>query len=119
MLYVAETGANRIVKIENGQISLVAGSGQEGSADGPASQAAFAFPQGVVVGQDGTVYIADTGNGAVRRIQNGETDTILSRETLRGQESILAPASPTGLLLAGRTLYVCDSFNRAVYVIAL
>ena len=119
VLYVAETGANRIVKIENGQISLVAGSGQEGSADGPASQAAFAFPQGVVVGQDGTVYIADTGNGAVRRIQNGETDTILSRETLRGQESILAPASPTGLLLAGRTLYVCDSFNRAVYVIAL
>jgi len=119
VLYVAETGANRIVKIENGKISLVAGSGQEGLADGPASQAAFAFPQGVAVGQDGTVCIADTGNGAVRRIQNGETDTILSRETLRGQESILAPASPTGLLLAGRTLYVCDNFNRVVYVVAL
>lgn len=119
VLYVAETGANRIVKIENGQISLVAGSGQEGLADGPASQAAFAFPQGVAVDQDGTVYIADTGNGAVRRVQNGETVTVLSRETFRQQESILAPASPTGLLLAGRTLYVCDSFNRAVYVIAL
>lgn len=118
-LYVAETGANRIVKIENGQISLVAGSGQEGLADGPASQAAFAFPQGVAVDQEGTVYIADTGNGAVRRVKNGETVTVLSQETLREQESILAPASPTGLLLAGRALYVCDSFNRAVYVIAL
>ena len=117
--YVAETGANRIVKIENGQISLVAGSGQEGSTDGPASQAAFAFPQGVAVDQDGAVYVADTGNGAVRRVKNGETVTVLSRETLRQQESILAPASPTGLLLAGRSLYVCDSFNRAVYVIAL
>lgn len=118
-LYVAETGANRIVKIENGKISLVAGSGQEDFVDGPASQAAFAFPQGVAVDQDGTVYIADTGNGTVRRVKNGETVTVLSRETLRERESILAPASPTGLLLAGETLYVCDSFNRAVYVIAL
>lgn len=118
-LYVAETGANRIVKIENGQVSLVAGSGQEGLVDGPASQAAFAFPQGVAVDQNGTVYIADTGNGAVRRVQNGETVTVLSQETLWQQESILAPASPTGLLLAGESLYVCDSFNRAVYVIAL
>ena len=119
VLYVAETGANRIVKIENGKISLVAGSGQEGLADGPASQAAFAFPQGVAVSQDGTVYVADTGNGAVRRVQNGEIVTVLSQEILGGQESMLAPVSPTGLLLAGRTLYVCDSFNRAVYVVAL
>lgn len=118
-LYVAETGANRIVKIENGQISLVAGSGQEGSLDGPASQATFAFPQGVAVDSDGTVYIADTGNGAVRRVQDGETVTVLSQETLQEQESILAPASPTGLLLVGKSLYVCDSFDRAVYVIAL
>ena len=118
-LYVAETGANRIVKIENGRTSLVAGSGQEGLADGPASQAAFAFPQGVAVDQDGTVYIADTGNGAVRRVQNGKAVTLLSQETLRQQDGILAPVSPTGLLLAGKSLYVCDSFNRAVYVIAL
>ena len=65
VLYVAETGANRIVKIENGKISLVAGSGQEGLADGPASQAAFAFPQGVAVSQDGTVYVADTDRKSV------------------------------------------------------
>ena len=116
---MAETGANRIVKIENGQISLVAGSGQEGLVDGPASQAAFAFPQGVVVDLDGSVYVADTGNGAVRCVQNGETVTVLSREKLWQKESILAPASPTGLLLAGRSLYVCDSFDRTVYVIAL
>jgi len=43
-LYVAETGANRTIKIENGQISLVVGNGQEDLVDSPASQAAFAFP---------------------------------------------------------------------------
>ena len=118
-LYVAETGANRIVKIENGRVTPVAGSGEEGSADGSALQACFAFPKGVAAGSDGTVYVADTGNGAVRRIRNGEVSTLLSRETLSHQENILAPASPAGLLLTGEALYVCDSFNRVVYVIAV
>lgn len=116
-LYAAETGANRIVKIENGQVSLVAGSGQEGAEDGSAAEASFAFPQGVAVDRDGTVYVADTGNGAIRRVQNGQVSTLLSQEEHR--ENIPTPASPTGLLLTGNTLYVCDSFNRAVYVIVL
>lgn len=117
-LYVAETGANRIVKIENRRVSLVAGSGEEGSEDGSASRAAFAFPKGVAVGGDGTVYVSDTGNGAVRRVRDGEVSTLFSRETLAEREGLLAPASPTGLLIVGETLYVCDSFNQAVYVIA-
>ena len=118
VLYAAEAGANRIVRIENGRASLVAGSGEEGFADGSVWQASFAFPQGVAVGGDGTVYVADTGNGAVRRIRNGEVSTLLSQETLAGQNSILSPVSPAGLLLTEERLYVCDSFNRAVYVIA-
>lgn len=118
-LYVAETGANRVVKIENGKPVPVAGSGEEGSEDGPAAQASFAFPQGVAADGEGTVYVSDTGSGAVRRIQDGQVSTVLSGETLAGQEDILAPAAPTGLLLMEGILYVCDSFNRAVYVIAL
>ncbi len=35
------------------------------------------------------------------------------------REDILYPASPAGLLAVGGNLYVCDSFNQAVYVIAL
>lgn len=97
----------------------MAGSGQEGAEDGPAAEASFAFPQGVAVDGDGTVYVADTGSGAVRRVRDGEVTTLISREGRWEQDRILAPASPTGLLIAGKTLYVCDSFNRAVYVIAL
>lgn len=118
-LYVAETGANRIVKIENGRTSLVAGSGQTGQADGPAAQASFAFPQGVAAAGDGTVYVADTGSGAVRCIRNGRVSTLLSSGERWEQENILPPASPAGLLLAGEALYVCDSFNQVVYVLAL
>lgn len=119
-LYVAETGANRIVKIEKGRLSTVAGSGEEGSGDGGASQASFAFPQGVAADRDGTVYVADTGNGAVRRVREGEVTTLLSREEhWEQEEDMLPPASPTGLLLVGETLYVCDSFNWAVYGIGL
>lgn len=118
-LYVAETGANRIVRIEDGEAVPVAGSGEEGAENGPCAQASFAFPQGVAVDDEGTVYVADTGNSAVRRVRNGEVSTVLSGETLAGREDMLAPAFPTGLLLTEEALYVCDSFTRAVYVIGL
>ena len=77
-LYVAETGANRIVKIVNGEVFTVAGSGQEGAADGPAAQASFALPQHVAVDGD-TIYVSDTGNGAVRCIRDGEVPPLFSR----------------------------------------
>lgn len=118
-LYVAETGANRIVKIEKGKAVPVAGSGEEGAENGPCAQASFAFPQGVAVDDEGTVYVADTGNSAVRCVRDGEVSTVLSGETLAGWENMLAPASPAGLLLTEESLYVCDSFTRAVYVIGL
>lgn len=118
-LYVAETGAHRIVCIRDGQITPVAGSGEEGFADGASAQAAFAFPKGVAVGPDGTVYVADTGNGAVRCVRDGETATLFSAEKRGNAGDILPPASPTGLLLDGSTLYVCDSFNRLVYRLTL
>lgn len=117
-LYVAETGANRIVKIVNGEVFTVAGSGQEGAADGPAAQASFALPQHVAVDGD-TIYVSDTGNGAVRCIRDGEVTTLFSRGLAMDREDILYPASPAGLLAVGGNLYVCDSFNQAVYVIAL
>lgn len=118
-LYVAETGVNRIVRIEGGRAVPVAGSGQEGAEDGPAAQASFSFPQGVAVDGDGTIYVADTGSGAVRRVRDGEVTTLLSGETRWEEQTVLAPASPTGLLVAGQTLYVCDGFNRAVYMLLL
>lgn len=117
-LYAAECGGNRILKISgSGQVSAVAGSGDNGSADGSAAEASFSGPKGVAVAGDGTVYVADTDNGAVRRVQNGRVTTLLSRAP--GDVTALFPAAPTGLLLQGDTLYIADTFARKLLALPL
>ena len=118
ILYVAESGGNRILKIDgNKNVSVVAGSGSAGSADGPAGQAGFSGPKGVAVDKDGTVYAADTDNGTIRKIQNGRVTTILSRDPRDIQA--LFPVSPTGLLIQGDTLYISDTFARKLLALPL
>lgn len=116
-LYAAETEANRIVKITAGKVEVLAGSGRNGFADGPAAQAAFSAPQALTVDEDGTVYVADTANSAVRMIRDGQVTTLIHRDVtdLNG----FAPVSPAGLLIQGNVLYICDSFSRKLLVFPL
>lgn len=68
---IADRGNNRIRLVDtSGQITTIAGSGSAGySGDGgPATQAQLSSPYGVGVGDGGLVYIADTGNQRVRRL---------------------------------------------------
>ena len=67
-IYLGEEGSNRIRKISNGMVSTVAGTGEPGYVDGPASQAQFNRPLGVAVDNDGNIYVADSENGRVRKI---------------------------------------------------
>lgn len=71
VLYVADTDNHRIVAIAGGEATLVAGAELTGDAavegdyrDGQAEIACFSSPQGVAVGDDSTVYVADTGTTA-------------------------------------------------------
>lgn len=113
-LYIAETGANRIAKLENGRVTTLAGSGTEGRADGAAALAAFSQPKGVAVDGDGTVYVADTGAGSIRRIRDGAVSTLYAQET-QG----LYPVSPTGLLIEDGRLYVADSYAGMILIFEL
>lgn len=116
-LYVADTGSNRILKIEGGKASVAAGSGEDGFLDGSAGKAAFSIPQGVAVDDDGVIYVADTGNSAVRRIQDGEVTTLYARNV--EDLDALYPISPVGLLIADGRLYVCDTFAQKVLTFPL
>lgn len=108
VLYIAESGANRILKLEGSKVTVVAGSGEAGYKDGSAAQATFSGPQGVAVGKDGTVYVSDTDNSAIRRIKNGQVTTLVVRDM--ADLSLFFPISPSNLLIYKDTLYICDPF---------
>lgn len=69
-LLIAETQRGRVRRIDpNGVITTIAGTTPGFSGDGgPATAAQLHSPYGVVVGTDGSIYIADAENGRVRRI---------------------------------------------------
>jgi len=62
----------------DGGVSWLAGSGEAGYADGPADQAQFSTAWGITVAPDGTLYVADTGNCAVRVITSDGTVSTLA-----------------------------------------
>ena len=83
-LWLVTREGNQVLKLDmlNERIQVIAGTGQKGySGDGgPARQATFHGPKGISLDKDGNVWIADTENNAVRRI-NMATGTI---ETIAG-----------------------------------
>ena len=109
-LYIAETGARRILTLRDGQIAVLAGSGDEGGQDGPATEAGFFAPEGLAVGDDGSVYVADAVGAAVRVIRDGVVTTLLTQTDPLSPTDF--PVSPVGLMYAGGRLIICDRYAR-------
>ncbi len=117
-LYVAETGRCRILKVWGIFTEVIAGVSEEaedegeyygGYRDGSVKTALFDHPQGVAVADDGTVYVADTGNAAIRAIKNGYVYTVAKNQ---GEGSTLA--EPTALAVCGDSVYVADAFRAGL-----
>jgi len=67
--YVADTYENRILKVTPaGETTVLAGTGQSGGTDGDASKATFSMPTGLAFDAQGALYVADMGNGKIRKI---------------------------------------------------
>ena len=99
--YVADTFNHTIRKVTPaGVVSTLAGlSGTAGNTDGPGVDARFDTPRGLAVDAAGTVYVADTFNGAIRKITPaGVVSTLTS-----------ALSSPHGIALDGAgNVYVAE-----------
>jgi len=137
-IYVADAGNHAIRKIApDGSVSTIAGDGVLGFADGAGSEARFYHPSDVAVADDGTIYVADTLNHAIRRIDRNGRVTTLNAPSTRVVEVFpgvveaagdyrdgpLAEAlfnEPSGLALDERgNLYVSDSGNQRIRYIDL
>ncbi|MCO4761732.1 MAG: hypothetical protein KC502_09525, partial [Myxococcales bacterium] len=77
-VYVADRYNHRIRKITaQGTVSLLAGYGSAGFADGSSTSARFYYPAGIAVDTKGVVYVADYSNHRIRKVQaNGTTTTL-------------------------------------------
>jgi len=77
-LYVADTTNNRIVKFNpSGSMSVFAGSGTAGFTDSSGTAATFKAPSDVAIDGNNNLYVADSGNNAIRKITpNGTVSTI-------------------------------------------
>ncbi len=78
-LYIADVDDHKVLEVTPlGEISTVAGDGQQGFGGdgGPAQAALLDSPAGVTVDLGGNVYIADTHNQRIRKVSSGTITTI-------------------------------------------
>jgi sugar lactone lactonase YvrE len=122
-LYFTDTNRHEVYESSlTGVLSVVAGDGVQGfSGDGGAATSAeLNSPQGVAVGPDGTLYIADTGNERIRAVSGGVMTTFAGNGSagFAGDGAAAGSASfrwPNALAIdASGALLVCDAGNERV-----
>ncbi|MEV4415487.1 NHL domain-containing thioredoxin family protein [Catellatospora sp. NPDC049609] len=121
-LWLADSETSALRWIEDGQMHTAVGQGlfDFGHVDGPADQALLQHPLGVCALPDGSVLVADTYNGAIRRWQDGVVSTVdtgfaepsdivldaggnaIVVESAAHRLVRLAPSATAGLVDAGR-----------------
>ena len=105
-------------------VSVLAGNGTQGFAGdgGPALNAEFNAILGLALDATGNIYVADAGNGRVRKISNGIVTTIAGNGTLGfsgdGGPALNASfAGPTKLAVdSSGNVYVADPQNNRVRI---
>lgn len=117
-LYVADSYNNRIRKIDpTGLVTTVAGS-TSGNQDGVGVNAQFNHPSGLCVAADGTIYVSDTMNNRIRKINPSGEVTTLAGSVQGFQEGLASSAlfyQPNGMCLdTAGNLYVCDLGNNRI-----
>ena len=116
-LYVCDRYNSTIRKIAaDHTVTTIAGrAGLSGRADGPAPSARFDTPRRVAVAPDGTIYVADTGNHAVRRIgPAGTVETVAASSGADRMDPIgLAVDGDGNVLFADAWTHVIRKIDRA------
>jgi RHS repeat-associated protein len=125
--YFADELNQRVRMISpTGAITTIAGTGTAGFGGdgGPATAAMLNHPMGLALGPDGSLYIADSTNGRVRRVApTGAISTYAGNGTLGlsgdGGPAVQAELSGPHALAMGPNgaLYITDSGNQTVRVV--
>jgi sugar lactone lactonase YvrE len=130
-MYVVELGGNAVRKVSaRGVLTTCAGTGEQGDAGdgGPATQARLSGPHGLVLGPKGELYIADTGNNRVRKLDLATgVITPVAGTGVKGFSGDGEPATAArfggvysvALDRRARSLYIADLDNRRIRAVDL
>ncbi len=127
ILYIADSGNQRVRKVSSGIITTIAGTGTSGfSGDGgSASSAQLYYPGGVAVDSAGNLYIADSSNYRVRKVSGGIITTIAGTgiSGYSGDGGAAASAEmtyPDGVAVDSiGNVYIADTYNQRIREVAL
>ncbi|UOD80939.1 NHL domain-containing thioredoxin family protein [Paenarthrobacter ureafaciens] len=123
---IAMAGTHQIFAFEpkSGEVSILAGSGLEGLLDGPAEEAWFAQPSGLVIDQDQNIWVADSETSALRRLVVGDSGVTVETAIGKGlfdfgfRDGEAAEARlqhPLGVtVLPDGSIAIADTYNGAV-----
>jgi sugar lactone lactonase YvrE len=130
-MFIVEMGGNRVRKMEkDGTLTVYAGTGEKGDAGdgGPAAKAQLNGPHHLMVGPDGDLYITDTWNQRVRKVEakTGVITTVAGtgKKGFSGDGGPAAKAELGGIYCIafdpkGEILYACDLDNRRIRAVHL
>lgn len=128
-LYIADSGNQRIRKLDGTTLSTVAGGGEEvyddttyyvgDYIDGEALNARFNNPVGLAFDKDGCLYITDMDNAMIRKYKSGQVSTILTANSLikstdkSSMEEYMV--QPYGITIVSNQIIISDSFTHYIY----
>lgn len=123
-LYVADCGHHRIRKIDSsGNVTTVAGNDTPGTADGTGTAASFNNPKGVVADASGNLFVLDSNNHRIRKIDPNKVVTTFSGSGSAGSADGAAFSAsfntPFALTIdAWGNLFVADEMNHKIRKVA-
>jgi sugar lactone lactonase YvrE len=126
--YICEREANEIRKVDaQGIITTIAGTTKPGNSGdgGDAKQAAFNGPKGIRCDKDGNIYVVDTENNTIRRIDARTNIIVTIAGGQRGSGGDGGDATKAGLdrphgcvVDAHGAVYIADTLNHRVRKVA-
>jgi sugar lactone lactonase YvrE len=119
-LFISDSYTSKIGKISTtGVITIIAGTGSIGAADGAAATATFSSPQGLAIDDLDNLYVADRDNQKIRKITpDGIVSTLAGSGTTgktNGTGTAASFASPSALTVdAAGNVYLADTYNNLI-----
>jgi len=111
VIFVADTGNHMIRMIHSGSVFTIAGNGEPGYQNGKGIEARFHSPTDIVLDAEGNLYVSDTLNNSIRKIDEEGNVTTLEGESGEGSAFL----EPKGLYLGeNNRLFVADSAHHQI-----